>query len=244
MKKRVAFTLSEVLIVLVIIGVLTAILMPVAFQSSPDEKLMKFKKAHSTLMTVIRELVNSDKYYDNGDLGLYNGGKLVKSPSYFCETIADVLSVKSAECQNSKDAHSSFTVSFVNVIDGKWGNTEIDASVHFDDDCRDYNEAGLLASIKTPDNVIYYDCAPNTTFGAVLSDSDCLADIDNLKCEADNRMFTATRNNFLLNYKVFCIDIDGINQGEDPFGYGIRVDGKILPGKRALDWINKSLKKE
>ena len=38
MKK--AFTLAEILIVLVIIGVLTMILLPIAFQSSPEERVM------------------------------------------------------------------------------------------------------------------------------------------------------------------------------------------------------------
>ena len=56
MKK--AFTLAEILIVLVIIGVLTAILLPIAFQSSPDENVMKFKKANNTLGTIIRELTS------------------------------------------------------------------------------------------------------------------------------------------------------------------------------------------
>ena len=66
MKK--AFTLAEIMIVLTIIGVLTAILLPIANHSRPDEAVMKFKKADTTLKNVIRELVNSDKYYLNGDL--------------------------------------------------------------------------------------------------------------------------------------------------------------------------------
>ena len=46
------------------------------------------------------------------------------------------------------------------------------------------------------------------------------------------------------NYKYFCMDIDGINQGEDPFGYGIRVDGKIILGARAQEWIKKSIQEK
>ena len=41
MKKK-AFTLAEIMIVLVIIGVLSAILLPVAIHSAPDENVMKF----------------------------------------------------------------------------------------------------------------------------------------------------------------------------------------------------------
>ena len=75
--RKFGFTLAEILIVLVIIGVLTMILLPIAFQSSPDEQVMKFKKGYNTLGTVIRELVTSDKYYQNGDLGLKKDGTLI-----------------------------------------------------------------------------------------------------------------------------------------------------------------------
>ena len=95
MKK--GFTLAEILIVLVIIGVLTMILLPVAFQSSPDEKVMKFKKGYNTLNTVIRELVSSDRYYQNGDLGTRANGNTIDGEhdgdiTYFCETFADTIS--------------------------------------------------------------------------------------------------------------------------------------------------------
>ena len=46
---------------------------------------------------------------------------------------------------------------------------------------------------------------------------------------------------------MFCIDIDGVPANatetncvnECPFGYGIRVDGKIIAGKRATEWLEK-----
>ena len=44
-------------------------------------------------------------------------------------------------------------------------------------------------------------------------------------------------------------DVDGIPDGvmeadcknECPFGYGIRADGKILPGARAEEWLKKDI---
>jgi len=39
------------------------------------------------------------------------------------------------------------------------------------------------------------------------------------------------------------VSIDGINKGEDPFGYGIRADGKILIGARADVWLEKDFQK-
>jgi len=55
-------------------------------------------------------------------------------------------------------------------------------------------------------------------------------------------------------YKVFCVDVDGFDEskGSDncddskdvcPFGYGIRADGKILPGTRADEWMEKGLQR-
>lgn len=39
------------------------------------------------------------------------------------------------------------------------------------------------------------------------------------------------------------MDVDGIDKGEAPFGYGVRADGKILPGPKAQEWIKKSIQK-
>ena len=47
-----------------------------------------------------------------------------------------------------------------------------------------------------------------------------------------------------MMYKVFCMDIDGLNNDEDPFGYGIRVDGKIILGARAQEWLEKSIQEK
>ncbi len=49
-------------------------------------------------------------------------------------------------------------------------------------------------------------------------------------------------NSRVFDYnKIFCIDVDGINQGEAPFGYGLRYDGKIITGERADAWLNKDI---
>ena len=98
-----AFTLAEIMIVLVVIGILTAILLPAGFQSAPDENIMKFKKANTTLYRVINELVNSDKYCKDGDLSKKPDGSNVTSPTYLCETIADIISTKAVNCSNYKN---------------------------------------------------------------------------------------------------------------------------------------------
>lgn len=71
------FMLAEVMIVLTVVGVMSAILLPVARHIMPDENVIKFKKGHNTLGMVIRELVTSGDYYALGDLGMRPNGDLI-----------------------------------------------------------------------------------------------------------------------------------------------------------------------
>ena len=109
--KQKAFTLAEIMIVLSVIGVLTAILLPSAWHSAPNENVMKFKKAHNTLYRVINELVTSDKYFKDGDLGIRSGGtqlSLKAHKKYLCEVFADVLSIKEAVCSQAGSDYLEF----------------------------------------------------------------------------------------------------------------------------------------
>lgn len=240
MKK--AFTLAEIMIVLTIIGILTAILLPSAFQSTPDENVMKFKKANSVLGTVVRELVSSDKYYKNGDLGVKADDTQLKSETsyykYFCESMADILSVKSKNCSDGDAPAGS---GYVNLKDYIVSNDLTaaklqEAKAKFDEYCAATQRDELI----TADSVTWWQVAPKDTFGEVVT-----------KSSGDVRVFTdptATphddykdQNGFDAVYKTFCFDVDGINTGEAPFGYGIRADGKLLPGARADEWMAKSI---
>ena len=242
MKK--AFTLAEILIVLMIIGVLTAILLPVAFQSAPDENVMKFKKAHSTLATVLRELTASTRYYANGDLGQkaavgdanptplipkdQTGGSEANH-TYFCESLADIMSYKEKDCKTSGSGDGFVTV---NVDSASISS----AKSKVDTECSEVAETAK--EIITPDNVVWYQVRPETTFGR-------------FETGTTSRRFSDPNGSvnypddfgFDSKYKIFCIDIDGIGTGEAPFGYGIRADGKLLVGARAEEWQNKTIQK-
>ena len=224
---KLAFTLAEIMIVLTIIGILTAILLPIAINSAPDENVMKFKKGNNTLGTVIRELVNSDKYYANGDLGIRADGTLIDGThdgdnTYFCETFADVVSTKSVNC---KDEELTLTNLYWDIY-----NYSLELSQeHADMGCKNIaNEIG--PEIITSDGIIFYQTYPKQPFGYIYQNSRFYKDIKD-------------DNGFNPIYKTFCMDIDGINKGEDPFGYGIRADGKILLGARAEEWLKKSIQK-
>ena len=257
-----AFTLVETLIVLVIIGILSAILMPVAFQASPDDIAMKFKKGNSTLITVVRELVNSDEYYANGDLGLKPNGHLINNETegnrkYFCETFAELISTKAVNCSSQRTDYNGYSA--------LWNEDNIEYErIWMDEQCKKA-QSSMQPEIITPDNISFYRMNPFLTFGTGFNSTvftmcfgadgnrkdpsesnasycDTL-DFDNI---STSRLFGGNyvnSNGFEAYYLSFCMDVDGFNKGEDPFGYGIRVDGKILFGARALEWSNKSIKK-
>lgn len=224
-----AFTLAEIMIVLTIIGVLTAILLPVAFQSAPDENVMKFKKANNTLGAVVRELINSDEYYSGGDFGIRANGSQIKGSNnvekkYFCSSFADLLSTKSVKCSNANVTNGSVQTYLSGADKTSTAQTNLDTY------CK--NSVSTVGyEIVTSDGISYYQASPALTFGSIASGT-----TRNFGRGGKYR----DASGFDANYKVFCIDVDGAGP-EAPFGYGIRADGKILPGKRALDWTNKSV---
>ena len=253
MKK--AFTLAEVMIVLTVIGVLTAILLPVARQSMPDENLMKFKKAHNTLGTAIRELVISDEYYLDGDLTTRPDGTIVDGThdgdnQYLCQTIADVLNTKKVDCKDARGGAEYFGEA--QITPAVSGATIENAAKKFDNNCKEaQNTVG--AEIITTDNIILYDCNPKIPFGINLQQFDSV--MENGETDSQDIYFKLQINwnsawegkpvgSLYKQYKILCLDIDGIDKGEDPFGYGIRWDGKIVAGKRAQEWLEREVNEE
>lgn len=252
MKK--AFTLAEIMIALVVIGIITSILLPVAFNNIPNENVMKFKKGNATLAKVINELVTSGEYYKDGDLGIKADGTSILGGfsvcgdnnvatkdenliKYFCTSFADVVNAKEINCstvKNCEDDQCTF-LGVTNTSDEINANWQIDfenAKERLDELCLEFaNSTG--AEITTLDGISYYQTNPAGTFGIIWIVDD--------KCTTDSLFKFFTNYPQVRFYKPFCMDIDGINKGEDPFGYGIRVDGKILLGTRAQQWLEKSL---
>lgn len=262
MKK--AFTLAEIMIALVIIGVLTAILLPAARNIMPNENVVKFKKAHNILHSAIMELTTSDKYYYDGDLGIKPDGTLITSGNpanskYFCETLADVLNVKEVNCSESTAQAAVINLICNLASDGDAGCFALNGKVvtdsileqrkkDLDSGCK---KASAITSyskqITTNDGMVIFDGSPNATFGHLA------VNIGNRRAYGSKNTPTFyDSNGFNAQYKPVCIDIDGIHPNatqddcvnECPFGYGIRVDGKILNGARAEEWIKKSIQEK
>lgn len=228
MKK--AFTLAEIVIVLMVIGFLVAVLLPSAKNAIPNEDVMKFKNAHEALQVGIAELVNSDKFYLNGSLGYAVDGTVLDGShtgdvSYFCNALSSVLNIKSQNCSKMTEVYPSCTSCYYNIEDGLWN--DLDAQVELDKACLQ-NAAGQKKEIVFADGTIFYEVSPNSPFG--------------IKKETrDYRTYEFLKNGFLVNHASMCIDIDGIGVGQAPFGYGVSIDGKIYNGARANEWIKKSI---
>ena len=264
-----AFTLAEIMIVLLVIGILTAILLPSAWHSVPDENIMKFKKANATLYRVINELVTSDKYYCNGDLGLKADCTtgLINSDGkreYFCQTIADQLSTKSVNCRTDAAGGRDFMLLSYEVLGNiatgsamkrtVTSETIASAKAYFDLACK--SKANVIgAEIITTDDVVYFQAGVTNQFHSQYvtpNANNGLSSAITLRYFSPPNQYPANygdQNGFDIAYKVYCIDVDGIPDSatsddcvnECPFGYGIRADGKIMTGARADDWLQKSV---
>ena len=165
------------MIVLTVIGVLTAILLPVAIQSSPDKNVMKFKKGNATLGKVISELVNNDKYYTDWVLGKYSNGNDIDSATYLCETMGDILSIKKINCSTYKtpcnycfemglDIGYLILAEDLGNIDGKYTGQVLTPEINkFEADkaCKNFTNAS--EEIVATDGIVYYRTSPGHHFG-------------------------------------------------------------------------------
>ena len=250
------FTLAEVMIVITIIGILSSILLPIAIQSTPDENIMKFKKGNNILAKVITELINSNKYYSEGDLGKKPDGSLVQSYTYFCKTFAEIINVKSVNCSEHKSPEKRNE--HIIQLKSEHGISLEEAKKAVDAACKKY-ETIINAEIELTDGIIFYQTHPNYPFGMeysqALENSEdeeyagfCTRYPNHEICQKGYRLFGSTafvdEDGFDRIYKIFCMDVDGINKNEDPFGYGIRADGKIITGAKADEWIKKNVQGE
>ncbi len=247
MKENNAFTLAEVMITLVVIGVITAIIVPVANNSKPDENVIKFKKANETLYQTVQTLISSDKYYLNGNLGLKPDGSAVdfktkaSDATYLCRSIAENLTVKKMNCSSyftKSDTSAFFCTDWVGV-EGH------DADVFCKKEAKNIGEEIVLK-----DGVVLYQMSPGYTFGysgGYLYNQGTKQSAKNPFYQAENK----DKGELRRCSKVICIDIDGIPSGGSekcddvkdicPFAYSLRIDGKLIAHNRASQWLEKSI---
>jgi len=173
---------------------------------------------------------------------------------YLCETIADLLSTKSINCSETPTNMNGFSNLQNGITHGNKG--------WLDSECKALQNSSFNPEITMADDVVFYRTNPKITFGIstkTIYSAWCFnADgtkkdyFDTTSCkntdfehmlDSDQTFKKTNSDNMLIYYADICIDIDGINKGEDPFGYGIRADGKILTGARADEWLEKGFQK-
>lgn len=159
---RKAFTLSELLISLGVIGILTAILMPIFFSLAPDQNTLMAKRAFYTTETVVSDLLNDTQCYpkilsraglDDG-LGYtkcdkWNQTKSEDSKNKLLTLFSDKLDIKgsvSGSSFNTKDGMKwefSSSKSFTNADPDSYVLLTVDVNGSKDPNCGQSSESGL-----------------------------------------------------------------------------------------------------
>ncbi len=225
------FTLAEVMIVLTVIGILSAILLPVAFQTTPDKNVLRFKKAYNDFSRIIRDLASSGEYYLPGDLGKYPDGTKIDGSSdehykYFCKTVADSVATKSVDCETiyGDESWGDDSVEYDATVYPAANTTYIGANLDWLCFRTQNASAGY---IRTVDDIYIINHSPETVFYS-----------------AYNVSYMGDENIKKYFYKYICIDIDEPQKGVKPFAIGFRPDGKMKLGERAKWWLTRDINKK
>jgi len=198
------------------------------------------------------------EYFEEGDLGKLKSGELVgkTKKSAFCEAFGEIVSTKRKNCDyNITDSQGILVI--CDVSGGKCVRryTDDEQGKLLDSTCLDSQKAynGKDLGILTTDNIYYYEQNLQNPFGCVLDSTsgDCVTPYNSDASFKNERFYNGKPSLVVMDngittyriYKRFCIDIDEINGGEDPFGYAIRIDGKIIKGERAIKWLEKDFQK-
>lgn len=138
-----AFTLAEVMVTLVILGVLAAILMPIVKDMYPDKNKVMFRKAYYVVERMVYEMVNDEDLYPSteGKSGLDN----TVSVTYLGATFGGNTT------ETAKPKFCKLFAAKVNVLDLDAINCDGEHSLPFQEG-KDYVEP----SFSTTDGVSYY----------------------------------------------------------------------------------------
>ncbi len=107
--KKIAFTLTELMVALGIIGILCAIMLPIIFNLMPDQNTIMAKRAYYAIQEVVADLINDDACYP--DLTINDSGARI---GFDDEAGHDGCS----GWTSGSSANSKFQTLFQNRLDG------------------------------------------------------------------------------------------------------------------------------
>ncbi len=174
---------------------------------------------------------------------------------YFCNTLGDVINASSIDCKmHNTDGvlgHNTRGVYvFQKDIDASWTTTFEHAKGSIDRRCKEVAPQ-IKFELLLFDKTSIYQANPAYTFGFVNEHNRVLA--HTIETPESTVLYREPNDplegGLLTYYKILCVDIDGVPENatidecvnECPFGYGIRVDGRILNGERADEWLVKKI---
>lgn len=106
--KQKGFTLAEVVLSIVILGMLSAILIPVIRKALPDNNKVMFRKSYSVLEAAISDMINDDQAYPATKNGFSNTditGTVVPSGfDKFCYLLGEELNLQPVAAAGADDS--------------------------------------------------------------------------------------------------------------------------------------------
>ena len=123
--KNKAFTLTELLIALAVIGILIAILLPVIFNIMPDQNALMAKRAYHAVQSVTSSLINNEACYPNLTQAPADEAREGFDDGYgYADCVLWGMSDATSQYINTEDANSKFLTLFTNKLDLAGNSTE------------------------------------------------------------------------------------------------------------------------
>ena len=213
MKAKRGFTLAELMIVLAILGIVSAVLTPIVFNAAPDENKLKFKKAYYTLQRTVDAVINSDTYTE-GNMG--NVPPTADPSKVMCYSFLDMLNTMYDNCEATNAIVTNNSNPY--VYDSTNATTSLDT---LDSYC-------TATSVSDP-----FQGGNSNLPKFITQDGIYWWGFD---YDFDSSGYLPGSSTIRTDYAIVCVDVDGSGP-EQAIAFGVRHDGKVMVGNKARQWL-------